>query len=73
MKIINLDIINGEKGGWKEKGVEVMKFLISQLKDGIMLGSRKSTGYGLVKLSEAKYILKKLDNGEIKVAKEGEL
>ena len=73
MRIINLDIINGENEEWKKKGVQIMNFLISQLKEGIMIGSRKSTGYGLVKLNDAKYVLKKLDNGEMKIIKEGSL
>ncbi len=75
MRIINLDVINGgENDEWKKKGVQIINFLISQLKEGIMIGSRKSTGYGLVKFNDAKYVLKKLVNGgEMKVIKEGKL
>ncbi len=71
MRIINLNII-GENEEWKKKGAEVLNFLISELKEGIMIGARKSTGYGLVRLQDVKYSLKKLENGEIKV-EEGQL
>ncbi|EWG06575.1 MAG: CRISPR-associated RAMP protein [Candidatus Aramenus sulfurataquae] len=69
MRIINLNFIKieEEKEEWKKKGKEVLEFLISELKQGIMIGSRKSVGYGLVKLQGVKCSVKKLENGKIEV------
>ncbi|MBW9141619.1 MAG: hypothetical protein K1T65_08075, partial [Candidatus Aramenus sp.] len=69
IRIINLNFIKieEEKEEWKKKGKEVLEFLISELKQGIMIGSRKSVGYGLVKLQGVNCSVKKLENGKIKV------
>ncbi|QPG48919.1 CRISPR-associated RAMP protein [Saccharolobus solfataricus] len=59
MMIYNLNLIEGEKD-WKAKSVEALKFLLATLvREGIFVGARKSVGYGLIKLVDAKVSLYK--------------
>lgn len=69
MVTYNLDIVNGEKEEWKKKAVEVMKFLLKQLTQGIFLGGRKSVGYGLVKLTNANLTYVEMPNVDRVVTK----
>lgn len=51
MFIYNLDIVNGESEEWKKKAVETLRYLLKTLVyDGVFVGARKSTGFGLIKL-----------------------
>jgi len=61
MFIYNLDFINGEVTEWKAKAVEVMRFLINSMIQGIFIGARKTTGFGLIKLTQPKFYLSKGD------------
>jgi len=63
MIVYNLDLVNGEREEWKIRSVEVMKYLIRLLTtEGAFIGSRKSTGLGLVKLTGVKVKLYKAPN-----------
>ncbi|ARM74575.1 CRISPR-associated RAMP protein Csx7 [Acidianus manzaensis] len=71
MIINNLDIINGEKEEWKNKAVEVMRYLLKTLvNDGVFVGGRKSVGYGLVKLVEGRVSFRTLSSSSEKDLKE---
>ncbi|WP_181443778.1 type III CRISPR-associated RAMP protein Csx7 [Saccharolobus sp. E5-1-F] len=60
MFIYNLNLVEGENEDWKAKSVEALKFLLTALvKEGVFLGARKSVGYGLIKLVDAKVSLYK--------------
>jgi CRISPR-associated RAMP protein (TIGR02581 family) len=65
MDIYNIDL-RGEQDEGKKKAIEVITFLLKTLtKEGIMLGNRKSTGFGLVKLKNIEIISKRITNGEL--------
>lgn len=56
--IYNLNIIKGENEEWKIKAIEVMKYLLRTLtEEGIFIGSKKSAGFGLIRLTEGKVYL----------------
>ncbi|EZQ10608.1 CRISPR-associated protein [Candidatus Acidianus copahuensis] len=62
----NLNILEGEKEEPLNKAVEALRFALCQLKDGIFIGGRKSTGNGLIKLVSANLALFKLEGGDLK-------
>lgn len=69
MYVYNLNFIEDENEEWKKKGVEVIRFLLKNMKEGFFVGGRKSTGSGLVKLIDATLTLYKIPNMTPRVLK----
>ncbi|QIW22826.1 CRISPR-associated RAMP protein [Sulfolobus sp. S-194] len=61
MFMYNLNIVDGESEEWKNKAVEVMRYLLKTLvTEGIFIGAKKSAGFGLIKLTSGEVELRKL-------------
>ncbi len=69
MKIYNINIFH-PSSEWEKKASGVLGYALAQLKEGVSIGSRKSVGFGEVRLEGAKVTLKQLEGGRLKVKEE---
>ncbi|MEM3545992.1 MAG: RAMP superfamily CRISPR-associated protein [Candidatus Bathyarchaeia archaeon] len=71
MDVINIDLYSEQEVEDKRK--ELLKSLLTTLTTiGLSIGSRKSVGYGLIKLKEAKWRKYKFVEGELKLVDKGD-
>jgi CRISPR-associated RAMP protein (TIGR02581 family) len=61
MFLYNINIVDEETEEWRKKTVEVVRYLLKTLiTDGIFIGAKKSTGFGLIKLISGEIEIRKL-------------
>ncbi|WP_449462213.1 RAMP superfamily CRISPR-associated protein [Tardisphaera miroshnichenkoae] len=68
-KIYNINLFH-PNSEWEKKASDVLGYALTQFKEGVSLGSRKSVGFGEVRLEGAKETLKKLEGGKLIVKEE---
>jgi len=69
VKIYNINLFH-PNSEWEKKASDVLGYALTQFKEGVSLGSRKSVGFGEVRLEGAKETLKKLEGGKLTVKEE---